>query len=186
MLRAAPWVAIVAIIAVVQVVRAEYFDAVVFGVAAVVLAVDVFAGPRIRARRPPTWTLIAGAVLTGGVLAFAPRHGLVAGIVVIAIGVAAVAIAWPDPVRDDAPSDPRRVTSAAIAWAVVAVATCLLELGSFLLGRETAQTKYTHPALSDLLNPMLDAWGGTAVFAALWLAVGVLLLSRGRRKGGER
>lgn len=182
MIRAVPWIAIVAIIALVQVVRAEYLDAIVFGATAVVLAIDAVAGPRVRARRPPTWAIVAGAVLTGGVLAFAPRHGALAAVVVIAIGVAALAIAWPDPVRDDQPADGRRTTRAAIAWAIVAIATCLLELASFLLGRYTAETKFTHPALSDLLNPLVDQWGGMAVFAALWLALGVLLLTRGRRR----
>lgn len=183
MLRALPWIGIVAIISIVQVIRGETLDAIVFGVTAVVLAVDAVAGPRARARRPPTWTLIAGAVATGGVLAFAPRHGVVAGVVVIAIGIAAIVIAWPDPVRDDQPAQPVRVTRTAIAWAVVAIATCLLELVSFLLGRETEATKLAHPALSDLLDPLVDLPGGTAVFAALWLALGVLLVSRGRRKG---
>lgn len=184
MLRALPWICIVAIISLVQVIRVEYFDAIVFGATAVVLAVDAVAGPRIRTPRPPVWAIIAAASAIGVVLALAPRRGIVMAVAVIVVGLAAVAIAWPDPVRDDQPPGSRRTTRAAIAWAIVAIATCLLELGSFLLGRATAETKYTHPALSDLLDPMLNLPGGTAVFGALWLAVGVLLVSRGRRRGG--
>jgi hypothetical protein len=180
--RAVPWIAIVAIISLVQVLRVEYFDAIVFGATAVVLAVDAVAGPRIRAPRPPLWAVIAAAAAIGVVLALAPRRGIVMAVAVIVVGVAAIAIAWPDPVRDDPPADVRRTTRAAIAWAIVAVATCLLELGSFLVGRETAETKYLHPALSDLIDPALNLPGGTAVFGALWLALGVLLVTRGRRR----
>ena len=48
MLRAARrWIAIVAIIAIVQVIRGETVDAIVFGATAVVLAIDAVAGPRV-------------------------------------------------------------------------------------------------------------------------------------------
>ncbi len=165
MIRAIPWIAIIAIIAIVQVVRAEYFrlrscsasPPPYFGIDAAV------AGPKVRARRPPFWAVLAGAVLTGGILVFAPRHGMCrrdrcrsrsGSPRSRSPGRTRCATTGPRMRR-------RTVTRAAIAWAVVAITTCLLELGSFLLRRETAQTKYMHPALSDLFDPMLDTWPGT-------------------------
>jgi hypothetical protein len=57
-----------------------------------------------------------------------------------------------------------------------------MELWSFLMGRLTTEAKGQHPAISELLDPALDDPLGRLVFAAAWLAVGILLVTRGRRR----
>ena len=101
-----------------------------------------------------------------------------------ACSVVAVALAWLRPPPRAADDDPaarhRRVRRAAIGWGGVALVLCLVELWSFLLGRFTAEAKELHPAISELLDPALGDPFGRAVFAVAWLALGVLLLTRGR------
>jgi hypothetical protein len=182
-LRALPWICIIAIIAVVQVVRDAPVDAAVFGLVAVALAIDAAGVVPSRFRlRPPLWLAIAVPVAAGVALVLAPRHGVLAGVVVGAIGIGAVALAWSDPPPVSRQPDRRRVVRASIAWAAVAIATCLWELTSFLVGRPTETTKLDHPALSDLIDPALDGMAGYVVFIVLWLAAGVALLRRGRAR----
>ncbi len=94
-------------------------------------------------------------------------------VAVIVSGVVAIAITWPTRSREDRPPDTRRTTRAAIAWAIVAIASLsLLELGSFLLGRETVETKYTHPARAALVDPDGEPSGRAQHSSGgLWLVV---------------
>lgn len=184
-LRSAPWVAILAAIGVVQVVREQPFDAAVFGVAAVALVVDA-TGAAPAGRRPgvPLTLLLAVGCAIAVALVLAPRHGVLAGLLVGAVGLAAVAFAWPAPGRPAGDDDPRRrirIRRAAVGWACVVVTMCLVELWSFLAGRVSVQAQGRHPAISELLDPALDGPIGKTVFVVAWLALGALLLTRGRR-----
>lgn len=184
-LRSAPWVAILVAIGVVQVVREQPFDAAVFGVAAVALVVDA-TGAAPAGRRPgvPLTLLIAVGCAIAVALVLAPRHGVLAGLLVGAVGLAAVALAWPAPGRPAGDDDPRRrirIRRAAVGWACVVVTMCLVELWSFLAGRVSVQAQGRHPAISELLDPALDDPIGKTVFVVAWLALGALLLTRGRR-----
>lgn len=191
LLRAAPWVGILAAISVTQIVRDQPFDAVLFGLGAVAIAVDALGllpdapvGPSIQR----SVLLAAGGVVIV-VLVVAPRHGIVSGLAVGAVGVLAVALAWfrrpPLPVDDSAAASAlrrTRVRRAAIGWAIVVVALCLVELWSFLMGRLTAEAKGQHPAVSELLDPALDSPIGRLVFGLVWVGLGVALLTTRRRR----
>lgn len=186
-LRSAPWILILAAISAVQVVRDQPFDAAIFGVGTLVLVLDAMGALPAGRRRPSIRlaVLIAAAAALVTVLALAPRHGVVTGIAVGAIGVGAVSLAWFLPPPREADDDPAarrtRVRRAAIGWACVALVMCLVELWSFLTGRLTAEAKGEHPAISELLDPVLDDPFGRLAFAVAWLALGVLLVTRGRR-----
>ncbi len=112
--------------------------------------------------------------------------GVGVGIAVGAVGVVALALAWLRPPKamaeDDAAVRRVRIRRAAIGWSCVVVLLCLVELWSFLMGRMTAELKGEHPAISELIDPALDGPAGKAVFAVAWLALGILLLTRGRRR----
>jgi len=186
-LRATPWIFILAAIAVVQIIRSQPVDAAIFGAGAIALIADttsVLPAGREKPSIPVTLLIAVGAVAVA-VLALVPRHGLVAGIVVGAIGVVAVPIAWLLPPRRAAREGEAlrrvRVRRAAIGWACVALLMCLVELWSFLMGRLTTQAKDEHPAISELLDPVLETPVGRIVFVAAWLGIGALLITRGRR-----
>jgi len=175
------WVAVLGIIATVQLVREVPVDAAVFAIAAAVLLLDA-AGllPATPARRRIPRTVLLGAGLVGAaLLALAPRHGVAAGVLVAGMGIAVAALAWPDPPAPEPLRDPRPLRRAMAAWGPVVVVLGLSQLASWLLGRPTAETKLAHPAVSELLDPLLDHPLGQALFAAAWVAAGIGLLTRG-------
>ncbi|MEQ1738174.1 MAG: hypothetical protein ABL886_17445, partial [Rhodoglobus sp.] len=94
-LRALPWIGILIIIGTVQWIRDAPIDAVVFAVVAVLIALDaVGVLPQLPAIRPPLAAMAAGGALAAVLLVVAPRHGLLAGVGVSVVGLAAVGIAW--------------------------------------------------------------------------------------------
>jgi hypothetical protein len=193
-LRSAPWIAIVALTAAVQFVRAAPLDGVVFcAVAAALLADALGILPQLGpVARPGALPVLVGALTAGALLALTPRHGVIDGIVLVGAGVAALATGWPGLRPAARPDHPRRraprpgdataVRRTAILWAAVGVATCLWELTSFVLQRVQPQQKAQHPAISDLLDPALDQLWFRALFVAGWIALGIALLARGGRR----
>ncbi len=189
-LLSAPWIAIVAITAVVQFIRGAPIDGVVFGVVAVALLADVIGAiPQIGPlARPGTVPVLAGGLTVALLLALMPRHGIVDGIVLVGVGIAAVPVAWAgvrsgaERTRGPWPGDTAALRRTAILWAAVGVATCAWELTSFVLGRVLPEQKEQHPAISDLIDPALDQFWFRALFALGWVALGVALLGRGGRR----
>ena len=186
-LRAAPWLAILLITGTVQFVRNAPWDGVIFLTAATVLAVDVVhplpSWPRPHVgRKLVVWLVVAAA---GLLLVLMPRHGVGEGIVAIAIGLTALLFAWPDRPASARVADDRTIRRTGVLWAVTALAVCVWELTSFVLGRVMPGGVVEHPAISDLINPILDVDWGHAVFAAAWLAFGALLLVPWRKEAGS-
>lgn len=171
------WVAVLVLIGLVQIVRAQWFDTAVFFGAALLVVLGGRIPPRGTGRLSPR-TLALGAVPTGLALCLLPRHSVGMVVVITVVGLTAVVLSWPG-----APAAPRPWTPAlrrlAGVWIGLFVVGCLWELAQFLLGR-------LHPddasyALSDLLDPVLDGAPGRILFVVVWLAGGVYLLRRGRR-----
>lgn len=182
---ARPWTIILVITGLFQVFRGAPIDGAFFLAVAVVLLADEFGLVVLPAVGPPFGrvgrSILAGvAAVLGALMVLAPRHGLVEGLIVSAIGLTVLLFAWPDPrPADAAPASLRR---AGILWAIIAVAVCLIEVVSFLLGVPSEAAKFAHPSISLLLDPALDTIEGRIVFTALWLVVGIALLRRGTRR----
>lgn len=177
---ARPWTVILVATGLFQVFRGAPIDGAFFLVVAAVLVADEFGFvtlPGVAA--PRRWVLGVAAAVLGTLMVLAPRHGLVEGLVVSAIGLSVLLFAWPDHDGTTATRAPLR--RAGILWSVVAVAACVIELASFLLGVPSEAAKFAHPSVSLLLDPALDTIEGRVVFTALWLVVGIALLRRGRR-----
>lgn len=178
---ARPWTVILVLTGLFQLYRGAPVDAAFFLVVAAVLIADEFglvALPRVGI--PRLWVLAVTAAVLGALLVLTPRHGLVEGLVVSAIGLTVLLLAWPG--RGGSGSTRAPLRTAAILWSVVAVAACLIEVTSFLLGVPSEEAKLEHPSVSLLLDPALDTIEGRAVFTALWLVIGVALLRRGRQR----
>lgn len=176
-----PWTVILVLTGLFQLYRGAPVDAAFFLVVAAVLVADEFGLvvlPRVGI--PRLWMLAAAAVVLGTLMVLAPRHGVVEGLVVSAIGLTVLLFAWPDQGPSGSTRAPLR--TAAILWSVVAVAACLVEVTSFLLGVPSEEAKFAHPSVSLLLDPALDTIEGRAVFTALWLVIGIALLRRGRQR----
>ncbi|HEU0257669.1 MAG TPA: hypothetical protein VFQ96_07505 [Microbacteriaceae bacterium] len=178
------WVFVLTAIAVVQVVRAQWFDAAVFFLASAGVSLDAVFRPRFHPRRSlPPGVLAAAALVAGLVIAALPRHGALMRATVIIAGIAAVAVGWagwairaPQAGVAFSPG----VRALALTWAAIMVAGCLWELFQFLMS--VAEPSGAWFSLSDLLNPFVGQWVGKAAFTAAWLVCGVWLLRRGGRR----
>jgi hypothetical protein len=177
---ARPWTIILVITGLFQVFRGAPVDGAFFLVVAAVLVADEFGWVALPAVGLPRMRVLAGAAaVLGALMVLAPRHGLVEGLVVSGIGLSVLLFAWPDHGGSGAAGAPLR--RAGILWSVIAVAACLIEVVSFLLGVPSEAAKLAHPSISLLLDPALDTIEGRIVFTALWLVAGIALLRRGRR-----
>lgn len=194
------WTLILIITGLFQLFRGAPVDAAFFLCGAAILVLDAaglvrFTGP---ARPRVAWLLLAALPL-GILLLLAPRHGVMEGIIVSAIGASVLMFCWsptsgPAAVlsraaetgSDEASGDPAgrdrpramspAVRRAAILWSVVGVVCCLWEVASFLLGLPSPEAAIEHPSISALLDPILDTIEGRIVFTALWLLAGAALL----------
>lgn len=172
------WLGILTAIGIVQIVRAQWFDAAVFFGTAVLLVADAYGWlpPAPRRRRRTARTLLIGAAVAAVVLSALPRHQPAMMIAAGAVGVGAVVLAWPQRAIVRTPW-PRAVRRLAWMWAVILVAGCLWELAEFILGRVDPQL--VSFALSDLLNPLVDTMPGHILFVCAWAAMGFFLVRRG-------
>lgn len=183
------WLVVVAAVAGVQLSRRAWPDSIALLVVLALLVVDLTGhvrhGTVAVAHTGPA--IIGTAVLVGLLLFAAPRHGTVAGLVVVAAGGAAIAYAWPDRtdddhVADDRPVWDRQTSRTAFAWSAAWIAGCLWELAMFILGSYETDGRNLYPAASDLLDPVLANPLGKALFIVVWLVAGVGLLARTDRR----
>ena len=173
------WVGVLLAIGAVQLVRAQWFDAVVFVGVSAALAVGAVRSSGTRASGGPGVRWVWAAAAAVGALACAvPRHSPLMQALVCLVGAAALLLAWR---RGSAPAEPwpRGLRRLGWAWGAIVILGCLWELAQFIIG-------LVHPqdpayALSDLLDPLLATWPGRLAFIALWLAGGCFLVRRGRR-----
>ena len=178
---AQPWTLILVITGLFQVFRGAPSDGAFFLVVAVVLMMDAAGWVNIPGRgQPRRSVMIAAAAVLGTLMVIAPRHGIVEGLIVSAIGLSVLFFAWPSPGDTDAAAAPLR--RSAILWSIIGVACCLWEVTSFLLGLPSPDAQFTHPSISVLLDPVLNTPEGRIAFTALWLLGGVALLRRGRAR----
>lgn len=182
------WIAVLVLMGLFQLVfRHELFDAVVFLGFALALVADSrgwLGTPPTRGWAPPR-PVIAALVAIGTIaLTLAPRHGVIAGVVVVSAGIVMVAFGWLELPRDTGrvPVTGARFVRAAWAWAGVAIALCLWELTMYFLGRYSPGGGDAYPALSDLVDPLVEQPPGRAVFSLLWLLGCVALVRRGVAK----
>lgn len=192
---AQPWTLILVVTGLFQFFRGAPVDGAFFlGVAILLLADAVGWLPRRGVRQPRAVWLLGAAIPLAIVLVLAPRHGVVEGIIVSGIGVSTLLLGWnpktkPDGVSVKGNASPMSPSSmspairrAAILWSVIAVACCLWEVASFLLGLPSPEAAVRHPSISALFDPVLDTIQGRIAFTALWLLVGVALLHGSRRR----
>lgn len=109
-------------------------------------------------------------------LVLAPRHGVVEGLIVSAIGVYVLVTAWNTGATRSKGSDALR--RSLFLFTAVGVIGCIIEVGSYLLGLPSAEAMFTHPSVSLLLDPFVDTTVGRIAFTGLWLLVGIWFLRR--------
>jgi hypothetical protein len=185
-LTIAAWITILILTGCFQLYRG---DAVTDGVVFLAMAVALIVGEtgilkRLDGRllKPRRWVVAIALALDGATLVFTPRHGMFDGIVIAITGVLVFLVAWPNEVPADETPEPwtPRMTRAAIAWTILGLALVLWELAMYFLGYgQDGRTAF--PALSDILDPILNNPVGRFLGVVAWLAGGVALTRRGRR-----
>jgi hypothetical protein len=184
-LTIAAWITILILTGSFQFYRGAVPDGIVFvamGVALVVGETGILSRLDGRALRPRRIIVAIALAIDAIVLVVTPRHGYADGIVIAATGVLVFLVAWPNqPVNERMPEPwSPRLTRAAIAWAILGLAFCIWELAMYFLGYgQDGRTAF--PALSDILDPVLNNPIGRFLGAAAWLAGGIALTRRGRR-----
>jgi hypothetical protein len=182
----AAWVAILILTGGFQIYRGAPVDGAVFLAMAGALILDlagILPEPRTAEWRPSRIILIGVLGASAVVLALTTRHGIGDGVAIAVSGILVFLVAWP---QRDAPAGNHEASSAwtprmrraATLWACVGIAVCLWELTMFFLGAYVDRSAF--PALSDLLDPLLDQPIGRILFAAGWLVGGVALMRRGQ------
>jgi hypothetical protein len=203
-----PWTLILLATGLFQLFRGAPIDAAFFLVVAFLLIADAagllwFAGTGL----PRRGIIVATAIVLGLLLMLVPRHGAAAGVIVGAAGIGLLALAWspsgpPQAARSQAARSqaarsqaarsqaarsqaarsqaarPSGMSRSAVVWVTIAIAGCLLEVATFLLGLTSSAAKVDHPSISILLDPVLETLPGRIGFVAVWLIVLVWLLRR--------
>jgi hypothetical protein len=180
------WIFVLAAIGGFQFFRGELVDGLVFTIIAAALIADAFGLlKRIEKRRwgVNRWFVGVTAVAAAAVMIITPRHGVADLLLFAVIGLLALAYAWPNPSGEATTQRRPHVSGvpfrrSAWLWAIVGIAACLWELTVYLLGNLLPGGRTSHPALSDVLDPLVDGWAGRIVFVALWIVGGIALLRR--------
>jgi uncharacterized membrane protein YqjE len=181
-----PTVPILLAASVVHVVRRDLFDLLLFSGTALLIAVDAWrressgsAASRVAAADPDArpvsaWLLAAGMTFFAAAAALAAPASVGARLVLVAIGLAALVLVL---VRPAGRAHARSASASGWpVWAVIGVLTCLWELTSFIAQQVWTSDQNEHPAVSDLVEPLLQHWSGRAVFLLLWAIAGCWLL----------
>lgn len=177
------WVSVLGLMACFQLWRGAWVDGTLFAMLVGVLVIDRITHGRIRIfSTPPAmhrrW-VFTGAALAAVILSVAPRHSDLDLVVVSAVGVGVLVLAWtPAP---DTPEHPRLAyTRAAVWWSVLAVGLCLWEAIAFVLSQYVSEPDF--PTVSVLLDPLLEWEIGRSAFTLLWLAGGLWLVRVWRKR----
>ncbi len=189
-----PTVLILLLASVVHVVRRNVFDFLLFFGTAVVIIVE----SRMESRRfeqrgtgtlaPATplsyrrrWWSAAVIALLSAAIALLPIAGGLMRVVLIGSGVAVLVLVVARPAPP--PGGAGRARGWQL-WTAVGVAACLWELTSFIAQQVWPADQNAHPAVSDLVGPLLTTWVGRAVFLLLWVSAGWWLLRQLLASGG--
>ncbi len=200
------WLCVLLITGLVQLIRAQWFDAFFFLAGAGVLALTALQTQRhtpsqqqtpspsqqqtaSQQHKPSTRTAqFRTRILTAWlwpltlagtlITALLPRHSPFMQIWLIALCLSVVVLAWPNH-QPSVSKWPPNVRLLGWMWGTILVCGALWELWLFLQGK-------LHPdqpafALSDLVDPLLSNSIGQFLFALLWVCTGALLLRRGMR-----
>lgn len=178
------WLVVMFIMASFQTWRGAIVDGVLFYTVVVLLLTDRIVGERWvalrRLRTLPRWAVWSGGGLAAVVLTVAPRHGTIVFVVMVAIGIGMLALAWGGRSRL-AHLDSVALRRSARTWGALGVGLCLWEAIAFVLSVTLPGGVEAYPTVSVLLDPVLQNILGQGLFVALWLLAGVGLITIWRR-----
>lgn len=147
------------------------------------------AAPSRRSLR--RWAITAGMTLFAALAAVLAPASFGAELMLAAIGLTALVLVIVRRPRGvpagDGSGRPDGKLAGWQVWAAIGVAACLWELTSFIAQQVWPADADSHPAVSDLVAPLLAGGVGRGVFLMLWAAAGwwLLQLWSGPKSGDE-
>jgi hypothetical protein len=170
-------------VALFQVMRGAYIDALIFAVGSVLMIGDWkkwfhWSMPeRPKAGRLSVLLVIIGS---SSVLFFSERGGWQDVVLLLALAPVALPMVY---YRDHGPkpSSTQVMNRTRWAWTTLAVFMCLSELFAYIWANTFKDDK-SYPTISIIVNPVLESPYGRGIFLVLWMLIGVGLLQLWRKK----
>ncbi|MFM6963847.1 MAG: hypothetical protein ACKOWJ_06285 [Micrococcales bacterium] len=169
-----------------QVIRGSRVDALIFGLACLLLFAD-WKGfiPWELPERPKfsKWALVVGLAASAGILFLSPRASLADIVLFIVMLPIALTLVY---YRDHGPlpkSTPAIKLSMRL-WVGIMVGMALCELFAFIWASVFRDDK-NFPTVSVLMEPVLASPIGRTIFLVLWMLAGAYLLGVWRKRGSR-
>lgn len=163
-----------------QLFRAQYSDAIIFGIATTVMIAHPlqkfrkFALPRVIIDKRAIWFLVAFGGLT---VAYIPRHHQLLALIFILLAVALFLTLW------NIEDSQRKLNSlekrSAIFWATTALLISCWELSALVIGK-LSHNHRAFPTISELVVPALSTPVTRLQFVAIWILIGWLVIRHWR------
>ncbi len=152
-------------------------DAAIFIAATIILELDHRGVHRFRYKRLTItrFTLAFSASVAFVLLTFSQRYGVIDWLVLSAIAVFVYLETWHTDSRRDRPQS-QSLKRSIIVWSTLLVILGCIELSAYILARAHGGDDQHFPTITVLIDPSLEQYFGRAVFAALWLFLGLRLL----------
>jgi hypothetical protein len=178
-----PWVVVFVGTALFHVWRQSLEDILIFGGAAALILTQVFGLTKFGFKQQPkvpVWAIALTVVAAALILYFAPRHGLLNTLTLLAFIVIGILLLLYVDQENQLPAS-KPVKRSRLLWGIWAIVFALIELAAYI-GSKLTQDLGRFPTISVLLDPVLDEPLGRATFVALWLIAGVFLFGVRRRR----
>lgn len=172
-----PWLPVFAFITAFHINRGSTGDAIIFGIGSLLLIGDWKKWARWEMPERPKisfWAVGAVILVSCSVLFFAERGGWQDIVLLLALAPIALTLVY---YRDHGPkpSISPVMNRTKWIWMTLALVMAVSELFAYIFANVYKDDK-TYPTVSVLVNPILDAPYGRAVFLVLWMLIGVGML----------
>lgn len=163
-----------------QLFRAQYSDAIIFGIASAVMLVQPiqkihsFRIPRVQIDKRTLWFI---ASFVGLAVAYIPRHHQFLAAIFIALAFLLFISLWN--FQDEQIKMNSLERKSAIFWAVTAIAVSCWELAALVIAK-VIDNRRAFPTISELVVPVLSSPVARLQFVAMWILVGWLVIRHWR------
>ena len=163
-----------------QLFRAQYSDAIIFGIATIVMLAHPlqrfrkFNLPRLSIDKRAIWFLVS---FGGLAIAYIPRHHQLLAAIFIALAVLLFLILWN--IHDSQEKLNGLEKRSAVFWGFTAISVSLWELGSLVIAK-VVHNREAFPTISELVVPVLSTPITRLQFIVIWILIGWLVIRHWR------
>lgn len=178
-----PWLPVFAFVTAFHINRGSTGDAIIFGLASLLLIADWKKLIPLRMPERPKvsgWAVATVVVVSSAVLFFSERNGWQDVVLLLALApIALVMVYYRD--HGPKPSSTSVMARTKWIWMTLALIMAVSELFAYIFAN-VYKDDHSYPTVSVLVNPILDSPYGRAIFLVVWMLIGVGLLQVRRRR----